>query len=177
MIKINLLPKKSAKPLMRVDLYLLLFVCFLNFAIIMGIYWTNVSSIAGSRSSIEKAKKEIAGLDRVYKEYLRMENEKKEIERRLKALENLKEGRVLAARTLYDVSGVIKDRVWLKTIKKTDEIFEIDGRSLENESISDFVETLSAIPYLRNVELKRVEDVSEDGLVIKKFLIQGNISL
>ena len=130
-----------------------------------------------TRSNIEKARKEVASLEPVYKEFLRMEKEKKEIDRRLKAMENLKEGRVLAARTLYDLSCVMRERIWLKTFKKTDDVFEIDGRSLENESISDFIERISAVPYFRNVELKKVEDVNEEGIVVKKFLVQGNLAL
>jgi type IV pilus assembly protein PilN len=177
MIKINLVPRKAGRPVLRFDLYLLMGVCFLNFAVLMGIYWVNMSRISADRSGIESAKREIASLDPVYKEYLRIETEKKEIERRLKVMENLKEGRALAARTLYDLAGTVKERVWVKTFKKAEDSFEIEGRSLENESISDFIEGVSAIPYFRNVELKRVEDVNEDGLILKKFIVQGNITL
>ena len=177
MIKINLVPRKAGRPVLRFDLYLLLGVCFLNFVVLMGIYWINMSHISADRSGIEGAKKEIASLDPVYREYLRIETEKKEIQRRLKVMEDLKEGRALAARTLYDLARTVKERIWVKTFKKNEDFFEIEGRSLENESISDFVEGISTIPYFRNVELKRVEDVNEDGLIIKKFILQGNISL
>ncbi|MBA4416376.1 MAG: hypothetical protein C0392_00470 [Syntrophus sp. (in: bacteria)] len=177
MIKINLLPRKAHKSLHRFHIYAFILVFIINLSIIAGIYFSNVRDIAQYRSAIENAKKEIASLDKVYKEYLQIEKEKKEIERRIKAIEGLKEGRALAARTLYDMSNVIKERIWLRTFRKTDNTFEIEGRSMENESISDFVETISTIPYLKNVELKKVEDINEEGLVIKKFLVQGNIAL
>ncbi len=177
MIKINLLPQKTRKPIHRFQLYGFLFVFILNLAILAGVYYNNVRSISQYQVAIESAKREIASLDRIYKEYLQIEKEKKEIDRRIKAIEGLKEGRALAARTLYDLSSVIKERVWVKTFRKNNDVFEIEGRSMENESISDFIETISAIPYLKNVELKKVEDSTEDGLVIKKFLVQGNISL
>jgi hypothetical protein len=53
----------------------------------------------------------------------------------------------------------------------------MEGRSVENEAISSFVESLSKVPYLSGVELKSVEDATEEGLVLKKFIIQGNISI
>jgi Tfp pilus assembly protein PilN len=177
MIKINLLPRKAHKTSRRFHIYVFLSVFVINLLVIAGIYFINTRDIARYRSTIESAKKEIASLDKIYKEYLWIEKEKKEIERRINAIEGLKEGRALAARTLHDMSNVIKERIWLRTFKKTDNVFEIEGRSMENESISDFVETISKIPYLKNVELKRVEDINEEGLVIKKFLIQGNIAL
>jgi hypothetical protein len=39
------------------------------------------------------------------------------------------------------------------------------------------METLSNLPYMTNVELKSIQDVTEEGLVIKKFIVQGNMSL
>jgi type IV pilus assembly protein PilN len=177
MIKINLLPQKTRKPIHRFQLYGFLFIFVLNLSILGGIYYNNVRGITHYQASIESAKKEIASLDKIYKEYLQIEKEKKEIDRRIKVIEGLKEGRALAARTLHDFSSVIKERVWVKAFKKNNDVFEIEGRSMENESISDFIETISAIPYLKNVELKKVEDSTEDGLVVKKFLVQGNISL
>jgi type IV pilus assembly protein PilN len=177
MIKINLLPQKTRKPLRRFQLYGVLLVFVLNLSILLGIYYSNVRGISQYQSAIGNAKKEIASLDKIYREYLQIQKEKKEIERRIKVIEGLKAGRALSARALYDLSSVIKERVWVKTFKKNNDAFEIEGRSMENESISDFVETISAIPYLRNVELKKVEDLTEDGMVIKKFLVQGTMSL
>ncbi|HOS60268.1 MAG TPA: PilN domain-containing protein [Syntrophorhabdaceae bacterium] len=126
---------------------------------------------------IEKTKKEIQSIQHIYREYLAMEQEKKEIQRRIKAIDSIKEGRALAARTLYDISGIVKDNVWIKSFKKMNDKFELEGRSLENESISDLVEAISKIPYIRNVELKSVNVATEDGITVKSFTIYGDISL
>jgi hypothetical protein len=58
-----------------------------------------------------------------------------------------------------------------------DNKFEIEGRSFVNENISDFIESLSKMAYVSNVELKNVQDVNEEGLIIKKFVITGNMSI
>lgn len=143
-----------------------------------GIYYYNMKEISKRKTMIENTKKEIQKLQQIYKEYLTMEQEKKEIQRRIKAIDSIKEGRALAARALYDLSGIIKDNVWIKNFKKTDDKFELEGRSLENESISMLVEALSKVPYMKNVELKGVEDAPpEDGVILKKFIIYGDIAL
>jgi len=75
------------------------------------------------------------------------------------------------------LSGVIKNNVWLKSLKKTENKFELEGCSLENESISELIESLSKIPYIKNVELKSVGEMLEEGVTVKSFIIYGDISL
>jgi Tfp pilus assembly protein PilN len=142
-----------------------------------GSYYYNMNEIAKSKTMIENTKKEIQNLQQIYKEYRAMEQEKKEIQRRIVAIDSIKEGRALAARTMYDFSSIIKDNVWIKSFKKTEDKFMLEGRSLENESISTLVEALSKVPYIRNVELKGVEDTTEEGVVLKKFVINGDMFL
>ena len=177
MIKINLLPKKPKRAIAKYDLYLCILVTLVNVAILGGFYFTNVTHISSYRNMIASTQKEKAALEPVFGEFMRLEKEKKEIETRIRGIGALKEGRALAARTLFDLTSVVRESLWLKTLKKSQNTFELEGRSLENESISSFIESLSNIPYMTNVELKNIEDVSEEGIVIKKFVIQGNIGL
>ncbi len=177
MIKINLLPAKVQKSSLIPDVYLFFSIALIVALFITGAYFFNAKGISDYSKKIVMAKKEIAGLQPVYKEYLAMEHEKKEIQRRVKTIESIREGRALSARLLYDLSSLIKDNVWLKTFRKLDAKIELDGRSLENESISSLIENLSNIPYLRNIELRNVEDTVEDGMAVKKFGISGELAL
>lgn len=177
MIKINLLPKKPIRSAFKYEIHVFLLIIILNFLVLGLIYSINARQISNLKSSIDSAKKQIASLDPIYKEYLSMEQEKKEIQRRIQAIDTIKQGRALAARTLYDLTSIVKESLWLKSFKKTENRFELEGRSVENEAISSFMESLSKVPYLSGVELKSVEDAAEQGLVLKKFIIQGNISI
>lgn len=177
MIKINLLPKKTIRTAFKYEIHVLLLIFILNLLTIGLIYSINARAISNLKTTIEQAKKEIASLDPIYKEYLSMEQEKKEIQRRIQAIDTIKQGRALAARTLYDLTSIVKESLWLKSFKKNENRFELEGRSVENEAISSFVESLSKVPYLSGVELKSVEDAAEEGLILKKFIIQGNISI
>lgn len=177
MIKINLLPKKPIRTAFKYEIHVLLLIVILNLLTIGLIYSINARAISNLKTTIEQAKKEIASLDPIYREYLAMEQEKKEIQRRIQAIDTIKQGRALAARTLYDLTSIVKESLWLKSFKKNENRFELEGRSVENEAISSFVESLSKVPYLSGVELKSVEDAAEEGLILKKFIIQGNISI
>lgn len=177
MIKINLLPKKPIRTAFKYELHVFILIFIFNLLAIALIYSINARSISNLKSNIEKAKREIASLDPIHREYLAMEQEKKEIQRRIQAINTIKQGRALAARTLYDLTSIVKESLWLKSFKKTENKFELEGRSIENEAISSLMESLSKVPYLSGVELKSVEDATEQGLVLKKFVIQGNISI
>ncbi len=177
MIKINLLPRKPLRTAFKYDIYVMCLVFILNFALIGLIYFFNSRTISTYRQKTVATKNEIDSLRPVYQEYLTMENSKKELERRIHAINAIQKSRALAARSLYDLTSVVTDRLWLKTFKKDENKFELEGRSVENETISTFVESFSKIPYIKGVELKSIEDLTEEGLVLKKFIIQGNISL
>jgi Tfp pilus assembly protein PilN len=177
MIKINLLPKKPKKAVFKYDMYLFLLITVLNLALLGWLYFSNANQIVDQKGQIKAARQEIQSLDVVYREYLSIDKEKKEIERRIRAIDNLKVGRALAARTLYDLTSVTRESLWLKSFRKSAGRFELEGRSLENESISSFVESLSKIPYMKNVDLKSVQDVTEEGISMKKFIVQGNMGL
>jgi Tfp pilus assembly protein PilN len=179
MIKINLLPfkRKKASTLTKDirDLILMLLVVCIGF--VAYYYFKVYTKIEEQKANIASTKQEIARLQPIQKEYNEIKEAKKEIVRRIQTVNQLKSGRALAARSLYDISSIIKEGVWIKNMKKTDNKFEIEGRSFVNENISDFIESLSKMAYIKNVELKNVQDVSEEGLIIKKFIITGNMSI
>ena len=178
MIKVNLLPFKGTRAsALKINLVTFVLMLVIGNIFFWSFYVYNWREMNDYRSRIASTKTEIASLQPFDQEYQRMQNAKREIERRLKVVDQLKAGRALAARTLYDISTSMKEGVWLKTFKKTEDKFEIEGRSLVNESISEFMEMFSKLPYVKNLELKNIQDVTEEGLVIKKFIVQGNISL
>jgi type IV pilus assembly protein PilN len=177
MIKVNLLPIKTRKKSAHGDLILFVVMLVVGFGSVGAVYFKNVKDISNTRSEIARSKEAVVALQGVYKDYETIQREKKEIERRISVIDDMKAGRALAARILYDLPSIMRDNVWLKRFKKDGGLFELEGRSLENESIAEFVERLSKTPYYRNVELKNIEDVTEEGVVVKKFIVQGGVGL
>ncbi len=110
------------------------------------------------------------------KEFASLERDKKEVRSRIGVINKIKEGRAVVPRILYDLSSIIKENVWLKKVVKDEGRFELEGRSLDNESICEFVERLSKLPYFTNIELKSVEDVNEGEMTVKKFIVDGGVT-
>ncbi len=174
MIKINLLPQRShGQHKFYPDLFIFPAILVLTVALVGGIFLKNNRDVARLRSDAAALHAQIGSLQSIYKEFLTIGKDKKEIAERIAVINRIKEGRGLAPRLLYDLSSLTTDNLWLKKVHKIDMKVDIEGRSIDNESICTFVEGLSRLSYMRNVELKSVEDVTEAGTTVRKFIVVG----
>ncbi|MGD0229286.1 MAG: PilN domain-containing protein [Syntrophorhabdales bacterium] len=177
MIKINLLPKKEyGKREFDADISILVVILVLTFALVGGIYLKNSRDVSRMRAEMADLDRQRESLRGVYKEFADIEKQKKELAARIAVIDRIREGRALAPRMLYDLSSLMTDNLWLKKLRKDDSKLDIEGRSTDNESICSFVEGLSRLSYMKDVELKSVEDVAESGTTVKKFLVEGMVS-
>jgi Tfp pilus assembly protein PilN len=177
MIRINLLPtKRYKKRSVTFEFYLLIATLLLSLSVAGGIFYKNTRDIEGMQGQINTIKQQTAALQTVYKEFLSLELEKKELTRRIAAVDKIKEGRAIAPRILYDLPLITKDNLWFKKLSKNEGNFELEGRSVDNESVSDFTERLAKLPYMKNVELRSVEDITEANITLKKFILQGRLA-
>ncbi len=178
MIKINLLPqKKHEKKQINIEPYVLIGALCVSIGLSAGVYLKNEKDIRKLDTDIVKVRQQINSLRSVYTEFTALEKEKKEMAVKVAAVDRIKEGRAVATRLLYDLSSLTKETVWLKKLQKNETRLSLEGRSVDNESICEFVEHLSKLQYLTNVELKSVEDTTEAGIAVKKFNIDGSIGL
>jgi Tfp pilus assembly protein PilN len=178
MIKINLLPKKKRERRdIHLDVYILVATIVVSLALVGSLFLKNARDITQIGNDIESLKQQAKALEPIQREFLTLETDKKSISSKLAVISRMKEGRAVPPRMLYDLSSLVRDNLWLKRLKKDDSKLEIEGRSIDNESVCDFVERLSKLPYLKNLELKSVEDVSEGGLTVKKFVVDGSVNL
>jgi type IV pilus assembly protein PilN len=177
MIKINLLPKTiRQKKEFNFDLYIFIAAILIALGIVGGFYVKNTRDINNILITTESLKKEIASLAPLDREFAAIEKDRKDVSNKLSVITKISEGRSIAPKMLYDLSSIIRDTMWLKTLRKDGNKLYIEGRSVDNESISDFVERLSKLPYLKDLELRSVEDTSEGGITVKKFTIDGSVS-
>ncbi len=177
-IKINLIPGKVRRRKERgFELHVLIGGLIFCVLLIGGVYVKNTRDVSRLRSQTVVLKQQEAALHAVYMEYQSLERDKKEINARLGVIEKIKEGRAVAPRILYDLSTLTKENVWLKRVSKDETKFFLEGRSIDNESICEFVESLSKLPYMTNVELKSVEDAAEGDATVKKFIVEAGVAL
>jgi Tfp pilus assembly protein PilN len=177
MIKINLLPrKKRERKRTNLESYVLLGTVAFSLALVSSAYLINAKDIRSLHNEISSVKQQSRALEGVRMEFSSLERDKKEVASKLAVIQRINEGRAIAPKMLYDLSSIVKDNLWLRRLRKDDAKLEIEGRSADNESICDFVERLSRLPYMKNIELRSVEDVNEAGILVKKFIVEGSVA-
>lgn len=181
MIRINLLPKKRQEVKREVfaesqNRYVFLGTLACSFAIVVAVFIICASSIESRRNQIAAMKQEIAARQALSKEFASLEKDKKQLLTRIGVINKIKEGRAVAPRLLYDLSGITKDNVWLQRVSKDEDKFSLEGRSVDNETLCGFVENLAKLPYMKNIELKSVEDITEANMTVKRFIVTGSVS-
>jgi type IV pilus assembly protein PilN len=177
MIKINLVPKqRRERQGINLDVIVLIATIVIAVGVVGGLFIKNSHEIERFHSDTESLKQQARALAAIEKEFLSLEKDKKDLTKKLAAIDKIREGRALTPRMLYDLSSLVKENLWLKRIRKDERSLEIEGRSADSESICDFVERLSKLPYLKDLELKSVEDVSEGGIAVKRFIISGSVT-
>jgi type IV pilus assembly protein PilN len=177
MIRINLIPSKIRKKKeVNFELHLLVGTLLFSFLLIGAVYVKNTKDIDRLRDQTALVNRQAEALQPVSREFASLERDKKEVSKRIGVINRIKEGRAVVPRILYDLSSIIKENVWLKKVAKDEGRFELEGRSLDNESICEFVERLSKLPYFTNIELKSVEDVNEADMTVKKFIVDGGVA-
>ena len=177
MIKINLLPKtQRQKSELNFDLYILVAVVAVTLLATGVMYTRNGSKIEQTQNIVAALQQKVAALRPVEKELAELEKAKKDVSTKLAVIAKISEGRAIAPKLLYDLSSLVRETMWLKGLRKDGTKLHIEGRSIDNESICDFVERLSKLPYVTDLELRSVEDTAEGGITVKKFVIDGNVS-
>jgi type IV pilus assembly protein PilN len=177
MIKINLLPKTvHQKKEISLDIYIFIFIVLAALTIVVGSFLKNTRDINAIKATTDDLRKEVTALTPLDKEFASIEKDRKDVSNKLAAIARISEGRAIAPKLMYDVSSIIRDTMWLKSLRKEGNKLYIEGRSIDNESISDFIERLSKLPYIKDLELRSVEDATEGGITVKKFTIDGSVT-
>ncbi len=117
---------------------------------------------------------EVASLMPFKQELDSYEAQKAQVSQRLAVIRSLVDTRGTPVTTLDAVAQALPEGVWLESLSfdSSDKMLDkvaLEGRSLSNEDISDFVDRLSTSSYLKNVRIRSVESTGDPALGIKNF--------
>jgi len=189
MIKIDLLkkerrpkrpPKKVGVP--RVGLppiqgILVLVVVVVLVIIVAAALWI------GQKNRISNLNREIVGLQnkldtlKVYvEEVTKIEAKEKEIEMRVRPIQQLNRDRFLIAHLMDDISTAIPEYTWLTSMNLSETNLKIVGHSVSNLLIAEFMENLEKSPFITNVDLEVLEKKKAGEQEVMEFKINAACS-
>ncbi len=93
------------------------------------------------------------------------------IESRISALEKIAKDRQREIRVLDLLQNVIPEKAWLSRLEINPDRVNIQGMAMSDFEVSTFLEALTKSVFLMDVNLVSSNEVTEDGVVLKRFEI------
>lgn len=180
MIRINLLPVRQARKLeaARREVMLILavggavlFACLAGWGLAQG----RLATIDAQNAALQQ---EIDSLAADVKKVDEMEKFKEELERKLAVIQELRERKNGPVHMLEEISLATPERLQLVTITEEGGNVRMEGLSVSNEIISQFLRSLEASPYFANVYLDDIEakaDMKDAPVPVKAFKLTAKL--
>jgi type IV pilus assembly protein PilN len=182
MIRINLLPIKDAERAIgrrqRLSIAVLGLCIALLIMLLPFLYQQNRLSTLDR--DIAEVNEQIRQYSAQVKEVNDLDRLKKDLETKLRIIEELDEKRVGPARVLGDLSRATPENLWLISFEEGGGAATLTGTALDNETIARFMRLLQESPYFFGVDLvetsrdtqqissrRGVEDVSFTRFIVK----------
>ena len=174
MSKINLLPwREELKKQKQQEFFMLLGAFAVFAAITVGIvHFVNVQQIAGQQARNKYMEDQIVFLDKKIKEIKDLENEKKRLLDRMRAIEELQGNRPLIVRFFDEMIDSLPEGVSITRLAQTGQTITINGVAQSNARVSSFMRNLEASKWLANPELEIIQADSKSGPKISKFTLR-----
>jgi len=189
MIRINLLPVRAVKKREAGRQVLALLAVVLLAALVGNYVWydTRDKERAKNQERITQMKGRIAELEKVIGEVNNITKRKKEVEDKLKILEDLRKGRSGPVRMMDALATSTPKKVWLRDFEEKQNQVRVVGTALSNDDVAEMMRALSSVVWTpkgmgrlveqqkRDAKTSRVELLSSEG-GIEDFSV-GEISL
>ena len=124
---------------------------------------------------LRKVEAEIAALAGPFADVTRMEQQKQELREKLRVIALLEAKKVGPVKILADLSEATPEKLWLTEFADTNGTLKLTGLGIDEQTVADFLRRLSALTFLRNVDLDETSQVTQDGAKVKKFVIRAQM--
>jgi len=176
MIRINLLSREEPQGSDRTpgirNIFLLSLGVILAF-IIIG-YWilgAQVRRLEEERLTLEKQAQGFSILQREIKE---LKDKKELAQNRLALLTRLGKERHGPVRILEQLTKALPvNQLWITTLKETDSEIRLDGMSLSNQILADYMKRLETLESISRIDLIQSGQVAYKEIKIKQFTISA----
>jgi type IV pilus assembly protein PilN len=177
MIRINLLPTRQVKKREAGKQIIALFAAVLIAALAGNYFWYDSREQERTRNQerINQTRARIADLEKVIGEVNNINKRKKEVEDKLKILDDLRKGRSGPVRMMDALATATPKKVWLKNFDESQGLVSLKGMALSHDDVAEMMRGLSSMVWTpkgmgrlveqqkRDAKTSRVELLSQEG--------------
>lgn len=174
MIEVNLLPHREAKRLadLRESFIVLLLGALLVLTLAVVLEFRIGSQLERANASVAQLDSDIARFKPQEEEVAAFRKQKVELEEKLAVIRKLDLARKGPVKMFEELASRTPDRLWLTQLSARNGQLWLQGNSLDNDVIADFLQLLGASDYFEAVDLIRTNgDTEEEGVRLVEFEI------
>lgn len=179
MIEINLLPHREARR--KAELRQMLVACAIAAGVLLlGIYLAE-SGIRNQRAyaeaSVEQLESDLARYKPQEAKLAEFKKTRAQLREKLAVIRGLDAARTGPVRILEEVRVQTPARLWLTRLRTEGDAITLEGASLDNSVVADFLRNLNGSNHFHNVDLDKTETGHEvDGVELVNFVITAELS-
>jgi len=174
MIRINLIPYRVARQQQQTMQHVSIFLGVVVLASLLALAAHTFASLqlADLKEETITVQKQNEDLKSKIGTIANLANLRTDVERKLKIVDRLQEGRFRSLKTLHAISVVIPENVWLDKITDTGSSIELSGLGESNKAVASFMRKLDKSPLFTNVRLGEISRVMKSGLPVRRFSLK-----
>jgi type IV pilus assembly protein PilN len=178
MIEINLLPHREARR--KAELRQMLVTCGLAVSsLLLGIYLAD-NTVRNQRTlakaSIQQLQSDLARYKPQQAQVAQFKKTRTELKEKIAVIEGLDAARTGPVRVLEEVGAQTPPRLWLTRLRTDEGKITLEGASLDNTVVADFLRNLNDSERFYNVDLDSTESGHAiDGVELVNFVITADL--
>ncbi len=178
MIKINLLLTRKEKKRVGIRIEFIILIVSIGLLFVSFII---IQSQLDKRKEIKlaqisKTKKEIDEQKTQIKEINQAKESQKNFQDRLNVINALRKGKSISARLLDEISIAKPEKIQLESLKKEGTKLGIEGVALDDETVANLMTNLRKSKVFKNVDLIVSEQIEQNKIRLKRFVLSCEIS-
>jgi len=179
MIKINLLPKKpiGVKPAL-VEQGVVAIIALVVVLVILFLFQINVQGdVEELTQRITATKEELKKLEESEAQIEQLKASELTIQQKIDVIKKLEARKTGPVIVLDQIASRIPAKMWLTTMKSQRAFLQMEGVSIDNETIAQFMTNLESAGEFENVELQFAQETKIEDFMLKKFSVSSTIKV
>ncbi len=178
MIRINLLPVREARKRaeIRYQIGLMILAIIAGVGISVLAHGWMQARIMSAQRRVTTLTAEISRYAPEMKQLKSFEAKRKEVERKLDVIRGLERSRTGPVLALDELATNTPKRLWLTHFSAQRAAVELEGKSLDNEVVADFLTVLDRSEHFTGVDLEGTEFEEQDGIRLNHFRVKARLA-
>jgi type IV pilus assembly protein PilN len=175
MTQINLLPVRQIRARLKLRNEVAIYLASIIFMLIaLGMASLNtLSTIDNLKTENMVLIKKKASYQKTLDEITKLKKDKKTQETKLNVIKKLKKGSQISVRAMDEIANLTPaNRLWLKSLKLSGGNLTVTGIALDNATIAQFMNSITASTYFRKVALTKSSQTVIAGAKLKSFSLK-----